>query len=325
MGCWSRWRPAVFWVCCSSRSAWCNREPRAARFDTTKAIADQARTASWSPTAMPHSVRQRSLSRSVGRSRRRRPATGGAAFSPARQTFRNRSTGCRRRPDQASRASEELRIAPPLERRRRRGLVSHPRASARGRGQERATVWTVSDETREHNRHESFFQDLQHAIDYLDHAPAGFFSAEPDGAIVYMNATLAGWLDYDLAQFAPGQLKVDDIIAADGGAMLIVGVRRAGRSDDATVRRRSEASPGAVPAGAHLSRVAFSSDGVPGPSRTLVINRAPGEIRGERGSARRRSSFCADLQFDADGDRTVDATGALLRPTPLSRVWRPRR
>ena len=35
-----------------------------------------------------------------------------------------------------------------------------------------------------------------------------------------MNATLAGWLDYDLAQFGAGQLKIDDIVAGDGGAML---------------------------------------------------------------------------------------------------------
>ena len=89
-----------------------------------------------------------------------------------------------------------------------------------GVAREDASVWTVSDETREHDRHETFFQDLQHAIDYLDHAPAGFFSAEPDGAIVHMNATLAEWLDYDLAQFGLGQLKVGDIIAGDGGAML---------------------------------------------------------------------------------------------------------
>ena len=38
------------------------------------------------------------------------------------------------------------------------------------------------------------FLELQHAIDYLDHAPAGFFSAQPDGAVMYMNATLADWL-----------------------------------------------------------------------------------------------------------------------------------
>ena len=82
------------------------------------------------------------------------------------------------------------------------------------------TVWTVSDETREHDRHETFFQDLQHAIDYLDHAPAGFFSAEPDGAIAHMNATLAGWLDYDLAQFASASSRSTTSSPGDGGAML---------------------------------------------------------------------------------------------------------
>ncbi len=35
-----------------------------------------------------------------------------------------------------------------------------------------------------------------------------------------MNATLAGWLDYDLAQFAAGQLKLADIVAADGASLL---------------------------------------------------------------------------------------------------------
>ena len=110
-------------------------------------------------------------------------------------------------------------------RRRRAARARSPgiaSASARSRAWPRTatTLWTVSDETREHDRHETFFQDLQHAIDYLDHAPAGFFSAEPDGAIVHMNATLAGWLDYDLAQFGVGRLKIDDIVAGDGGAML---------------------------------------------------------------------------------------------------------
>ena len=91
------------------------------------------------------------------------------------------------------------------------------RAADRRKGQ-RAALWTVSDVTRDHDRHENFFQDLQHAIDYLDHAPAGFFSAEADGSIAHMNATSAGWLDYDLAQFSAGGLKIDDIVAGDGGA-----------------------------------------------------------------------------------------------------------
>ena len=53
-------------------------------------------------------------------------------------------------------------------------------------------AWPTLPHERE--RHENVFQELQHAIDYLDHAPAGFFSVEPDGSIAYINATLAAWL-----------------------------------------------------------------------------------------------------------------------------------
>ena len=50
----------------------------------------------------------------------------------------------------------------------------------------------VREVTREREHQENVFQELQHAIDYLDHAPAGFFSLDADGRIVYLNATLAG-------------------------------------------------------------------------------------------------------------------------------------
>ena len=143
------------------------------------------------------------------------------------------------------------------------------------------TLWTVSDITRERERHESFFQDLQHAIDYLDHAPAGFFSAEPDGSIAHMNATLANWLDYDIAQFTAGQLKLSDIVAADGAALLSVVSGRPGEVttenfDVDLKRRQGQFLPVRL-----LHRVAFSSAGLPGASRTLVLNRAPGEDKGE--------------------------------------------
>src|SRR5437879_1131453 len=83
----------------------------------------------------------------------------------------------------------------------------------------RATAWTVADVTRDRDRQENVFQELQHAIDYLDHAPAGFFSVDPDGNLSYLNATLAGWLDYDLAQVGSGGLKLSDIVVGDGAAL----------------------------------------------------------------------------------------------------------
>ncbi len=78
------------------------------------------------------------------------------------------------------------------------------RPLAPGAGSKPLIAWSVADISSERAQQESVFQELQHAIDYLDHAPAGFFSAEPDGRIVYLNATLAEWLGIDLAQFAAG-------------------------------------------------------------------------------------------------------------------------
>ena len=83
------------------------------------------------------------------------------------------------------------------------------------------TVWSVADVTREFERQENVFQELQNAIDYLDHAPAGFFSVDPSGGEVnYLNATLAEWLDYDLAQIGSGGLKLEQLVAGQGAALL---------------------------------------------------------------------------------------------------------
>ena len=82
------------------------------------------------------------------------------------------------------------------------------------------TVWSIADVTRDRERQENVFQELQYAIDYLDHAPAGFFSVDAAGDIVYLNATLASWLDHDLAQVGTGSLKLGDIVAGEGAALL---------------------------------------------------------------------------------------------------------
>ena len=210
-------------------------------------------------------------------------------------------------------ASEELRLAPPLN---GEGDVAWYRIRVRPLAPRTggATVWTVSDETREHDRHETFFQDLQHAIDFLDHAPAGFFSAETDGAIVYMNATLAGWLDYDLAQFGLGQLKIDDIIAGSGGAMLAAMSGRPGEVKTQQFDVDLKPRQGRVLPVRILHKVAFSSSGGPGPSRSLVINRAPGEVKGEEDLRAAEVRFARIFNSTPVAIAEVDASGALLRP-----------
>ena len=141
----------------------------------------------------------------------------------------------------------------------------------------KSTLWAVADVTAERQRQENIFQELQHAIDFLDHAPAGFFSAAPGGDIPYMNKTLAGWLGYDLTQVGSGGLTLFDIVANNGAALLAMG--SGGPSEVRTQQidldfkcRNGRSLPVRL-----QHRVAFGQDGAPGASRTLVLNRAPGE------------------------------------------------
>ena len=178
-------------------------------------------------------------------------------------------------------ASEELRLAPPLS---GQGEVGWYRIRVRPLerfAQKRATLWQVADVTRERERHENVFQELQHAIDFLDHAPAGFFSSYSTGAVTYLIATLAGWLDSDLAQVGSGGLALSNVVAGDGAALISAvsggpGDFRTTQFDVDLKRRNGQSLPVRL-----IHRVAFGQDGHSGASRTLVLNRAPGEEPGE--------------------------------------------
>jgi two-component system cell cycle sensor histidine kinase/response regulator CckA len=138
----------------------------------------------------------------------------------------------------------------------------------------RMTVWSVADVTRDRERQENVFQELQHAIDYLDHAPAGFFSVDADGDIVYLNATLAAWLDHDLAQVGAGSLKLSDIVAGEGAALLTT-LNAAPGEVKTEVLDLDLKTRGGKPLPVRLfHNVAFGADGTAGASRTLVLNRA---------------------------------------------------
>lgn len=173
------------------------------------------------------------------------------------------------------------------------------------------TVWSIADITRDRERQEDVFQELQHAIEYLDHAPCGFFSVSPTGEIVYINATLAGWLEYDLAEVGSGGLKLADIISGEGAALLGSIAAEPGdvktETFDVDLRMRS-GKP--VPARLY-HKLAFGADGRPGASRTLVISRAR-----EEGVDPQRT---AEVRFMRFFDRTpmsiatVDRAGSVAR------------
>ena len=141
----------------------------------------------------------------------------------------------------------------------------------------RASLWSVADVTREREKQEKVFQELRQAIDFLDHAPAGFFSCGRNGDVSYMNATLAAWLGYDPGEAGTRGLKLTDFVAGGGAALVASAAGGAGevRTEQFDIDlkcRNGQSLPVRL-----LHGVAFGQDGAPGPSRTLVLSRAPGE------------------------------------------------
>src|ERR1700692_616049 len=104
---------------------------------------------------------------------------------------------------EGKRQQEEVRIAG-NEGAHGRWLRMRVRPLGQTKREARYAVWSISDITRDRERQEDVFKELQHAIEYLDHAPCGFFSVNAAGDLVYVNATLANWLDHDLAEIGSG-------------------------------------------------------------------------------------------------------------------------
>ncbi|MGH6684276.1 MAG: PAS domain-containing protein, partial [Pseudolabrys sp.] len=175
----------------------------------------------------------------------------------------------------------------------------------------RMTVWSLADVTRDRERQENVFQELQHAIDYLDHAPAGFFSVDATGSIVYLNATLANWLDHDLAQVGAGSLKLGNIVAGEGAALLTTLNAAPGEVKTEVLDLDLKTRSGKPVPVRLFHKVAFGADGTAGVSRTLVLNRAKDDGSDPQRAAEVR--FMRFFQNTPMAIATVDKTGRIAR------------
>ncbi|MFL6815833.1 MAG: cell cycle histidine kinase CckA [Bradyrhizobium sp.] len=211
---------------------------------------------------------------------------------------------------EGKRQQEEVRIAG-QDGAQGRWLRMRVRPLGQGKRETKYAVWSIADITRDRERQEDVFQELQHAIEYLDHAPCGFFSVNPAGEIVYINATLANWLDYDLAEIGLGGLKLSEIVSGDGAALLtsIVPIPGEVKTEvfDIDLRIRGGKT---MPVRLY-HKLAFGADGAPGASRTLVISRA----RDERADPQRAAEVRFMRFFDHTpmAIATVDRGGGVLR------------
>ncbi|MGD9502545.1 MAG: PAS domain-containing protein, partial [Methyloceanibacter sp.] len=173
-------------------------------------------------------------------------------------------------------------------------------------------VWQIDEITLERARAEASFAKVQAAIAYLDSAPAGFFTADSDGNIDYLNATLAQWLGLDLSEVAGRPLKLEAIMSQDSAALIApkAGAPAQGatrRFDIDLVKTDGTSLPARIlhrlPRGGTAGRLAHA----------LVLNRAPGELE-EAGAAELRFArlfHAAPIAIaTVDRDGFVSATNA---------------
>ncbi|MEQ8307319.1 MAG: response regulator [Hoeflea sp.] len=181
-----------------------------------------------------------------------------------------------------------------------------------GEGAGLLMAWQLSDISQERTEQEMVFKELQNAINYLDHAPVGFFSAGRDGSIVYLNATLADWLGIDLTSFLPGKLMLRDLVAGAGMALVDSvqaepGLNSTAQLDLDLLKTNGQSFPVRL-----VHRVSATRDGSPGESRTIVIGR-------EEGGTDANDAANAEMRFTRFFNNTpmaiasVDAKGRILR------------
>ena len=212
---------------------------------------------------------------------------------------------------------EEFRLLSPLD--RNGGTTAGPRwyrLRARlldlGSGGETLQVWQLSDISDEREDQERFFKELQHAIDYLDHAPAGFLSTGENGEVAYINATLADWIGLDLTAFSPGSIVLKDLIAGEGMALIesvqaAPGLNKTATLDLDMLRRDGKSLPVRL-----VHRVSAAQDGAPGESRTIVLMRTD-EGGGEATTAAAEMRFTRFFNSTPMAIASINGDGRILR------------
>ncbi|WP_373502737.1 response regulator [Aestuariivirga sp.] len=173
-------------------------------------------------------------------------------------------------------------------------------------------LWRLENISDDRARQEQAFSRLQFIITYLDNAPAGFFSTLRDGHVDYINATLAQWLGMDMAQAQGSNLTLPDILG-ESGARQISGVEaRPGSAvtESFSLDLRNAVDGSLLPVQV-IHHVDYDAEGIPAPSRTLVIPRSlAGSAGGGRAeiSAPRLSRFINNAPI---GIAEIDKDGAI--------------
>ncbi len=171
-----------------------------------------------------------------------------------------------------------------------------------------ATLWRLLDITDDRAHQEHAFSRLQFIISYLDQAPVGFFSTLPNGKVDYVNATLATWLGFDLADVQSGKLSLRNLLGEEGARVLsaVAAVSGGHRVDQFLLPLQRK--DGVAEIFKLINRADFDAEGKPLPARCMVM-RNDDALDGDARVAARLARFVAAVPV---GFAELDGRGKLL-------------
>jgi two-component system cell cycle sensor histidine kinase/response regulator CckA len=199
-------------------------------------------------------------------------------------------------------AEEDVTIGPQNGERVYRAIV-RPLSGTSG-----GAVWLFRDLTAERERAESAERMHKRSLAYVEHAPFGFFAADPDGVLIFMNARLGSWLGVEPQRLTERRVTLAELVigdvpaladgeASDGDQLPALDVDLRGPEDKA------------IPVRIMRTRVAAAA-GRPARIFALVLNRTTGDKAEEtvRDAEMRFARFFNNAPV---GIATVDAEGRI--------------
>mgnify|MGYP003571090069 FL=1 len=199
-------------------------------------------------------------------------------------------------------AEEDVTIGPPNAERVYRAIV-RPLSGTSG-----GAVWLFRDLTTERERAESAERMHKRSLAYVEHAPFGFFAADPDGAVIFMNARLGNWLGVEPQQITERRVKLAELVMGDVPALAEGETSDGDQLPPLDVDLRGPDDK-AIPVRIMRTRVAATA-GRPARIFALVLNRTTGDKAEEtvRDAEMRFARFFNNAPV---GIATVDAEGRI--------------